>query len=234
MAASSDSRLQGPLGFQERVLAGHQPLAGKGRGSNLGQVLLIEQGQLQRAAADQRFDLRGAQRGDPVQVRGADVLAQPRGGQHAAVADEHHAGEAEPVLDLAHLGGDGLGVAGVSVEHLDGDRDAVLGGEQPVDDLQPSPDPVLGVPDGARRAGPPLERGGGHVVEDQGSPGQVPGRQRVLDPVLPGGQPVHRAYRSSSSQPATPSTWPSELAAVRACRPATIKLVNLHLPARAA
>ena len=109
--------------------------------------------------------------------------------------DEHHAGEAEPVLDLAHLGGDGLRVAGVALEHLDGDRDAVFAGEQPVDDLQPAPHPVFGVADGAQRAGPPLERGGGDVVKDQGPPGQVPGREGVLDLVLPGGQPVHRGVQ---------------------------------------
>ena len=77
-------------------------------------------------------------------------------------------------------------------EHLDRDRDAVGAGQQPVDDLQAAADPVLGVPDGAQRAGPPLERGGGHVVQDQGAAGQVPGRQRVLDLLLPGRQPVHR------------------------------------------
>ena len=191
MAASSDLPLAGPLGFQQRVLAGHQPLAGKVRGGDLGQVLLIEQGQLQRALADQGFDLRGAQRGDPVQARGPDVLAQPRCGQHAPVADQHHAGEGEPVLDLAHLAGHGLGVAGVALEDLDSDRDAVLGGEQPAGDLQAAADPVLGVADGAQRAGPALERGRGDVVEDQRPAGQVPGRERVLDPVLPGGQPVH-------------------------------------------
>ena len=70
--------LAGPLGFQERVLAGHQPLAGEVRGGDLGQVLGIEQGQLQVPVPDQGLDLRGAQRGDPVQVRGSDVLPQPR------------------------------------------------------------------------------------------------------------------------------------------------------------
>ena len=99
--------LAGPLGFQERVLAGHQPLAGEVRGGDLGQVLGIEQGQLQVPAADQRLDLRGAQRGDPVQVSGADVLAQPGGGQHAPVPDQHHLGDPEPVLDLGHLAGHG-------------------------------------------------------------------------------------------------------------------------------
>ena len=101
--------LAGPLGFQERVLAGHQPLAGEVRGGDLGQVLGIEQGQLQVPAADQRLDLGGAQRGDPVQVSGGDVLAQPGGGQHAPVPDQHHLGDPEPVLDLGHLGGHGRG-----------------------------------------------------------------------------------------------------------------------------
>jgi len=100
-----------------------------------------------------------------------------------------------PVLDLGHLAGDGLRVAGVAGEHLDGDGNAFFAGEQPVDDLQPAPDPVLGVPDGAQRAGPALERGGGDVIQHQGAAGQVPGRQRILDAVLPGGQPVHRAIQ---------------------------------------
>ena len=61
----------GPFGFAGRVHARHQPLAGEVRGGDLGQVLGIEHGQLQVAAADQLLDLRGAQRGDPVQLSGA-------------------------------------------------------------------------------------------------------------------------------------------------------------------
>ena len=182
----------GPLGFQERVLAGHQPLAGEVRRGDLGQVLGVEQGQLQVPAADQRLDLRGAQRGDPVQVSGGDVFAQPGGGQHAPVPDQHHLAEPEPVLELIDLAGHGRGVPGVAGEHLDGDRDAALAGQQPVDDLQPAPHPVLGVADRAQRAGPALERGGGHVIQHHGAAGQVPGGQRVLDLILPGGQVVHR------------------------------------------
>jgi hypothetical protein len=48
------------------------------------------------------------------------------------------------------------------------------------------------VADGAQRAGSALERGGGDVIQHQGAAGQVPGREPVLDPGLPGGQPVHR------------------------------------------
>jgi hypothetical protein len=86
-------------------------------------------------------------------------------------------------------------VPGVPGEDLDGDRDAVLGCQQPVDDLQPAADSVFGVPDGARRAGPAPGRGGGDVIQHQGAAGQVPGRERVLDRVLPGAQVVHRCVQ---------------------------------------
>src|SRR5512139_2846630 len=56
----------GPLFGQHGVVAAHQPLAGKLRGADLEQALLIEQRQLQRALLDEGLDLRGAQRADPV------------------------------------------------------------------------------------------------------------------------------------------------------------------------
>ena len=112
---------------------------------------------------------------------GRDILAQPRGGQHAPVPDQHHLVDPEPVLDLGHLGGHGRRVAGVAFEDLDGDRDAVPAGQEPVDDLQPALHPVFGVADGAQRAGPALERGGGDVIQHQGAAAQVPGGQRALD-----------------------------------------------------
>ena len=46
--------------------------------------------------------------------------------------------------------------------------------------------------DDAQRAGPALERGGGDVIQHQGAAGQVPGRERVLDLILPVVQVVHR------------------------------------------
>ena len=57
-------------GLQERVHAGDQPLAGEVRGGDLSQVLDIEQRELQVAVPGQLLDLRGAQRGDPVQALG--------------------------------------------------------------------------------------------------------------------------------------------------------------------
>ena len=111
--------LAGAFGFQERVLAGYQPLAGEVRGGDLGQVLDIEQGQLQVAVPDQRLDLRGAQRGDPVLACGPDVFSQLGGGEHAPVPGEHHLGKPEPVLELVDLAGHGGGVSGVAGEDLD-------------------------------------------------------------------------------------------------------------------
>src|SRR4029450_3006961 len=114
------------------------PLSGDLGGGELGQVGDIEQGQLQVPAADQRLDLRGAQRGDPVQPCGPDIFAQPCGGEHAAVPGQDHPGDAEPGLDPGHLGGRGVRVAGVADEDLDGAGDAVPAGQQPVDDLEPA------------------------------------------------------------------------------------------------
>jgi hypothetical protein len=52
-------------------VAAHQPLAGVVGVGDLKQVVLIKQRQLQRPGLDQRLDLRGAQRGDPIQLRRA-------------------------------------------------------------------------------------------------------------------------------------------------------------------
>src|SRR5208282_400024 len=83
----------GVVGGQHRVAAGDQPLAGEVAGGDLGQVLLVEQGQLQRPVlGHQLADGGGAQRGDPpvgVRPRGAVLpLVQggdPGGGDHAPV-----------------------------------------------------------------------------------------------------------------------------------------------------
>ena len=92
VAASSDSRLRARSASRNGFLQATSRSPGKSGEVISARSWLIEQGQLQRAVADQRLDLRGAQRGDPVQARGPDVLAQPRGGQHAPVPDEHHPG----------------------------------------------------------------------------------------------------------------------------------------------
>ena len=125
----------GPLFGQGGVVAAHQPLAGKLRGADLEQVLLIEQRQLQRALLDEGLDLRGAHRADPIQLRGAHLVADARVGEHAPIPDQTHPAQPEPVFELADLGGQGVGVGGVALEHLDGDRDPGGGAQQPVDDL---------------------------------------------------------------------------------------------------
>ena len=56
---------------QGGVVAAHQPLPGKIRGGDLDEVLLIKQRQLQRPGGHEGFDLRGAQRADPIQLRRA-------------------------------------------------------------------------------------------------------------------------------------------------------------------
>src|SRR5207302_3770422 len=61
------SALAGPLLGQERVLADDESLAGIVGVGDLGQVLLVEERELQGPARDQGLNRRGAQGGDPLE-----------------------------------------------------------------------------------------------------------------------------------------------------------------------
>jgi hypothetical protein len=60
---------------QQGVVADHEPFVGKRWILDLGEVALIEQRQLKRASLDERRDIGGAQRGDPVDVVWHQVFA---------------------------------------------------------------------------------------------------------------------------------------------------------------
>ena len=137
--------LAGALGGEIGIAADHQPLAGILRRCDGRHVALIEQRQLQSAAVQQVLDRRPAQRGDPVQAGGSDVLADARLGDHTAIADQHDMLKAEALLELVDLRRQRHRIGGVAREHLDGDRTAVRGAEQAVDDLQAAPLAVTAV-----------------------------------------------------------------------------------------
>jgi hypothetical protein len=128
--------LAAALGGEIGIAAHHQPLAGKLRRGDAGHVAGVEQRQLQGAAVEQVLDRRRAQRSDPVQAGGFDVLGDARLRNHAAVADQHDMAEAEAPLELVDLRRQRRWIAGVAVKDLNGDRAAVGGAEQAVDDLQ--------------------------------------------------------------------------------------------------
>jgi hypothetical protein len=97
--------LAGALLAEDRIAAGHQALAGIVRAVDLGQVALVEQRQLQGPAVlGQRPDGGGPQRGDEVEAGRDDVLIDPGLGDHAAIADEGDARQAEAGLELVDLG----------------------------------------------------------------------------------------------------------------------------------
>jgi len=83
------------LGHQ-RIAAGDQTFARIGRVGYLRQVPLIEQRELKGAALHQLQDLRCPQGGYPVEpAGGVKFVANPRAGDHAAVAHHHHPLERE-------------------------------------------------------------------------------------------------------------------------------------------
>ena len=166
------------------------PLAGEVGGGDLGQVLDIEQGQLQRAVLDELADLRGAQRGDPVQLRGADVLTQARAVSMPRSPTSTTRAIPNRSLILATWAATVLG-SPVLPANTSCNRDAVLAGQQPVDDLEPTRTPSVGCPTAPSGHVRPSTRRT-RRRRDQGAAGQVPGGEGVLDARLPGGQRVHR------------------------------------------
>ena len=91
--------LAGAFVGQRGVAAGDQPLAGKVRRGDLGEVLLVEEAELQRAVVGHELADGGrAQRGDPpvVLVEFAERV-DAGAGDHAAVADHDHLPQPEPV-----------------------------------------------------------------------------------------------------------------------------------------
>ena len=83
--------LAGALAGEQGIGAHHQPLARIIRAGDLGQIALVEQRELQApVGGGERLDGRGAQRGEPVEPGRDQILAQPRLGDHAAIADQDH------------------------------------------------------------------------------------------------------------------------------------------------
>jgi hypothetical protein len=67
VAPSRSSRLRARCSANSGFFADDQPLAGKLGGGDLGQIAFVEQRELEGAGVEQGADLRGAQRGDPVE-----------------------------------------------------------------------------------------------------------------------------------------------------------------------
>ena len=132
----------------------------------------------------------GVQGGDPVEAGGLEILADPGGGEHAAVADEGHLFDAEPAADRSDLCGDGGGVGGVAGEDLDRHRTAVGSTEEAEDQLLAVLLAVAAVAEAGEGAVTAFEIAGGDVVEDHGAALEVAVGEALLDPGLAAQEPV--------------------------------------------
>ena len=183
---------------QARVEADHEALAGEGGAADLGDRVFQQLVRPQRrrpvgaGRAQQRAEVRGLERRDPVEPGRFHGLVDARGGQHAAVADQGDPLDTEAGPDLVRHGG---GVGGVAGEHLDRHRAAVARAEQAEDDLLAALLAIAVVAEGGQRAAPPLDEAGRRVVQHQGAVPEVPVGQALLDPGLARQQPVeHRQH----------------------------------------
>ncbi len=144
------------------------------------------------AAADQLLERGGAQGGDPVEAGRTQVLVDARLSDHAAIADENDVVDGEAALELGDLIGQGHGIGGVSLEHLDGDGAAVGRAQKAVDDLQLALLAVAVVAAFGQRAAAAFDVARRDVVEHQRPALQMALCERGLDRALTLEEPVER------------------------------------------
>ena len=101
------------------------------------------------------------------------VLADARLGEHAAVADQHHAGKPEAAPERIDLGAHRGRIRGVAVEHLDRHRTARAVAQQAELDLQLAALAVAGIAALGQRATAPFQIDRGQVVEHQRAVGEM-------------------------------------------------------------
>src|ERR1700736_3256806 len=172
--------LAGPFLGQERVLAG------------------VEQG----------ADLRGSERGDPVEPGRPQLVADAGAGDHAAVADQHDARQAKALFELVDLHRQCHRVGGIALEHFDRYRTAIGRTQQTVDDLQLALLAVTGIAKARQLAAPSLDPRRGEVIENErplfemaaGEPGRDRGLART-EPVE-GAVELDLVDRAEPEQPA--------------------------------
>ena len=145
----------------------------------------------QVAVGQQAADRAAAQRRDPTQARVFLEHINLSLREHATIADQHDARQAEPLGEGLDLIGDGLGVAGVAGIDLHGDRPPIGVGQHAVDDDRAAGLAVAVVAEAGQRAGLPLVVAAGDVVEHHRPLAEVPAGELLLDGRLPLEQPIH-------------------------------------------
>ena len=100
--------------------------------------------------------------------------------------------EAEALLELVDLRRQRRRIAGVALEHLDGDGATVRSAEQAVDDLQRALLAITAVSTFGQRTAASLHVAGRDVVEHQRAVLQMAPGQRRLDGGLARQQPIER------------------------------------------
>ena len=128
----------------------------------------------------------------PVEPGRLEFFLDAGAGDQAAVADQHHPLQPEAVLDLGNLTGERGRIGGIAFEHLDRDRTAVGGAQQPDDDLRLVAPTVAAVAEARQRAAAALEIARGEIVEDEATVLEMAPGERLLDRRLSPAQPVER------------------------------------------
>ena len=152
---------------------------------------MVEQRHLHGLLCGQLADVGVAQGGDPAEAGVLPQVFDLGVGEHAAVADQHEALQAETVAQGLDLVGHGGGVGGVAGIGLHGERAALAVGEHAVDDDRPAALAVAAVAEPHQGAGTAFVVAAGDVVKHLGVDAEVALGEPLLDAALALQQPVH-------------------------------------------
>ena len=169
----------------------HQPLPGIIWRGDLGQILLIQQGELQSPLLHQFANRCALQCGDPSKAGMQLELVDLRLRQHSAISHHHHPGQSKLFSQLLDLIRYRRGVSRVSRIHLHGHRTSLAIGHHPVDDDGQTLFPIAVVSKLCERTGAALIKTTRHVVKDQATFAQMASGQFFLDAFLALQKPVH-------------------------------------------
>jgi ribosomal protein S15P/S13E len=175
---------------QQRIVASHQPLAGKLGRTDLGQVGLVEQRTLQIAAGHQHANRTATKGRNPTQFRmlleRIDLCLR----EHAAVAHQDHSRKPEPLAKLRHLVRHRRGITRVAGIDFHGHRPALEVGQHAVDDDRPIPLAVPVVTVAGQRTRAAFVVTAADVVQHQRPFQQVLAGELLLDRRLTLQQPI--------------------------------------------
>src|SRR6266704_3541396 len=172
-------------------MTNHQPLAGIIRRADLGQILLVQQRELQGPLLHQFANRPAGQRRDPTNTRTLLEFVDLWLGEHPTIPNEHHPLQPKSLSQFLRLIVHRLRIARVARINLRSHRAPLAIGHDSIDNDRQPLLPIAVVTKLRQRTSAPFIKTARYVIEHQAALAQMASSQLLLNPFLPLQKPVH-------------------------------------------